>query len=57
MFMVQENPDWDKEPVDSTYFEYYPRHRSLGDLVRRIALDERDHMNHSLEELEKCQRA
>jgi len=53
MLMAQENPDWDKEAVDSTYFEYYPHQKSLGDLVRRIALDERDHMNHSLEEVAK----
>jgi ubiquinol oxidase len=56
MLMAQENPEWDNEPVDSTYFEYYPRQKTLNDLIRRIALDERDHMYHSLEALEKHQR-
>jgi ubiquinol oxidase len=53
MSMASEHPEWDKEPVDSTYFEYYPRQESLGGLVRYIALDERDHRNRSLEEIEK----
>ncbi len=53
MLMAKENPAWDQEPVDTAYFQYYPRQRTLGDLIRRIGLDERDHMNHSLEELGK----
>lgn len=52
MLMVQENPAWDNEEIDSVYFSYYPRQKTLGDLLRRIALDERDHMYHSLEEIE-----
>jgi hypothetical protein len=53
MTMAKENPQWDNEPVDSPYFEYYPGQKSLNDLLRRIALDERDHMNHSLQEAER----
>lgn len=53
MRMAQEHPEWDDEPLDSHYFKFYPRPKSLGDLLRRIALDERDHMNDSLEELER----
>ena len=53
MLMAKENPQWDAEVVDTKYFAYYPRQKTLGDLVRRIGLDERDHMNHSLEELGK----
>ena len=53
MMMAQENPEWDNEPVNSVYFTYYPAQKSLNDLVRRIALDERDHMNYSLEEVDR----
>ena len=53
MKMAKENPAWDDEPVDSAYFAYYPRQKSLADLLRRIALDERDHKNAALEELER----
>lgn len=53
MKMATEHPEWDKEPLDSHYFKFYPRQETLGDLVRRIALDERDHMYESLEEVER----
>ena len=53
MQMAKENPQWDDEPVDSVYFKRYPSQKSLNDLIRRIALDERDHMFHSLEEVER----
>lgn len=53
MQMAIENPQWNDEPVDSTYFKTYPFQKSLNDLIRRIALDERDHMVHSLEEVER----
>ena len=53
MKMAKANPQWDNEPVDSEYFKYYPKQKTLNDLIRRIALDERDHMNHSLEEVER----
>ena len=49
MRMAADHPEWDEEPVDSVYFDRYPRQNTLNDLLRRIALDERDHMNHSLE--------
>jgi len=53
MKFAQAHPEWDEEPVESKYFDvYYPRQRTLGDLLRRIALDERDHMYASLEEWE-----
>ena len=38
MLMAKENPQWDREPVESGYFQYYPKQRFLGDLIRRIAL-------------------
>ncbi len=53
MAMAQENTGWDEEEVHSFCFAYYPRQNSLNDLLRRIALDERDHMFHSLEEHER----
>jgi ubiquinol oxidase len=53
MKIVQEHPEWEDEPVDSEYFEFYPRQKSLADLFRRIGLDERDHMYHSLEGLDR----
>jgi hypothetical protein len=53
MLMAREHPEWDDQEIDSIHFDRYPRQRTLNDLVRRIALDERDHMNHSLEELER----
>jgi len=49
MRMAAENPEWDDERIDSTWFSVYPRQKTLGDLIRRIALDERDHLHHSLE--------
>ncbi len=53
MKMAVQNPAWDEEPIDSQYFGFYPRQKTLGDLIRRIALDERDHMNECLEELDR----
>jgi len=53
MRMVQEHPEWENEPADSDYFEYYPRQKSLADLFRRIGLDERDHMLESMAEYER----
>ena len=53
MLMAKENPQWDTEQIESVYFAYYPKQKSLGDLIRRIGLDERDHMNSSLEELDR----
>lgn len=53
MKMVAENPEWENEPVESEYFIYYPRQATMADLFRRIGLDERDHMNESIEEYER----
>lgn len=53
MKMVQEHSEWDEEPVDTEYFEYYPRQSTMADLFRQIGLDERVHMNESLEEYER----
>ncbi len=53
MYLVQEHPEWEEEPVDTPYFEYYPRQKTMADLFRRIGLDERDHMNASKEEYER----
>jgi ubiquinol oxidase len=53
MFYAQEHPEFENEPVDSVWFKYYPKQKSLADLIRRVGLDERDHMNHSLEEVER----
>jgi len=56
MLMAKENPEWDDEEIDSKYFDkYYPRQKTLGDLIRRIGLDERDHMNHSIAEMDKLE--
>ncbi len=57
MLMAKENPEWDDEKIDSKYFDTcYPRQKTLGDLIRRIGLDERDHMNHSIVEMEKLKK-
>ena len=53
MHLVEEHPEWDEEPVESDYFKYYPEQRTMGDLFRRIGLDERDHMNESMEEYQR----
>ncbi|MFO7937313.1 MAG: hypothetical protein R6V06_06890 [Kiritimatiellia bacterium] len=54
MTFAKEHPEFDEEPVESKWFGiFYPRQKTLGDLVRRVGLDERDHMNHSLEEVER----
>jgi hypothetical protein len=56
MLYAQEHPEFENTPVDSVWFKYYPRQKTLADLVRRVGLDERDHMNHSLEEIERLKR-
>ena len=54
MKFAKEHPEFDEEPVDTIWFdEFYPRQKTLGDLIRRVGLDERDHMNHSLAEVER----
>ena len=53
MRFAQEHPEFDDEPVESQWFSHYPRQKTLGDLIRRVGLDERDHMNHSLDEIKR----
>jgi hypothetical protein len=53
MRLVQDHPEWEDEPVETVHFERYPRQKTMADLFRRIGLDERDHMNESLEEYER----
>ena len=53
MLLAQVHPEWEDEPLDSAYFEHYPKQASLADLFRRIGLDERDHMHASMEEYER----
>lgn len=47
---VRDHPEWEDEPVETEYFQYYPRQATLADLFRRISLDERDHKLESMEE-------
>jgi len=56
MLYAQEHPEFENAPVESRWFKYYPKQKTLADLVRRVALDERDHMNHSLEEAERLRK-
>ncbi len=49
---VVDHPEWEEESIETEYFEYYPRVRTLADLFRRISLDERDHKFESWEEFE-----
>lgn len=53
MKIVRDHPEWEDEPVDTVYFDYYPRQKSMADLFRRIGLDERDHMHESMTEYER----
>lgn len=50
---VADHPQWEEEEIDTEYFEYYPRVKTLADLFRRISLDERDHKHESWEEYER----
>ena len=51
MQFVKDNPSLDQEPVNSPSAQETARFDSWGDVFRRIALDERDHMNDSLKHL------
>jgi len=53
MLYAREHPEFENEPVESAWFAHYPRQKTLADLVRRVGLDERDHMNHSLDEIKR----
>lgn len=50
---VVDHPQWEEEEIDTAYFEYYPKVKTLADLFRRISLDERDHKHESWEEYER----
>ena len=45
--LVEDHPEWEKQPVASTVVQGYGSFRSWADVFRRIGLDERDHMNNS----------
>jgi len=49
MLFVQEHPEFENQPFESTFREDYGFYVSLGDLLRRIGLDERMHKIESLE--------
>lgn len=50
---VVDHPEWEEEEIDTAYFEYYPKVKTMADLFRRISLDERDHKHESWEEYER----
>ena len=45
--LVQDHPEWEDQPVESTVVQGYGSFRSWANVFRRIGLDERDHMNNS----------
>ncbi|MFH0880326.1 MAG: hypothetical protein V2A34_11490 [Lentisphaerota bacterium] len=51
MQYVKDNPSLDQEKVTSSIAQETRTFESWGDVFRRIALDERDHMNDSLKHL------
>lgn len=50
MLMAKEHPEWEGVPLESDYFQYYPKPASLADLFRRIGMDERTHKEESMAE-------
>jgi ubiquinol oxidase len=44
---VEDHPEWDAQPVTSALVREYGDFATWGDVFRRIALDEREHRNHS----------
>ena len=46
---VEDHPEWDTQPVTSDLVHEYGGFATWGDVFRRIALDEREHMNHSFD--------
>ena len=53
MKLASSDPAWETKKPETAYFAYYPEQPTIADLLRRIALDERDHMNGSREEYER----
>lgn len=45
--MVREHPEWEGQKVANEFIKSYADVDTWADVVRRIGLDERDHMNHS----------
>ncbi len=45
--MVEDNPQWEKQVVNNAVAKEYADVPTWADIFRRIALDERDHRNHS----------
>lgn len=45
--LVQEHPEWEKEPVTNDKVKEYGDLSTWADIFRRIGLDERDHRNSS----------
>ena len=45
--MVRDHPEWEEQPVASEVVTKYGDFETWADVFRRIALDERDHMNNS----------
>ncbi len=45
--LVEDHPEWEGQPVESTVVQGYGSFRSWADVFRRIGLDERDHRNNS----------
>ena len=48
MLLVQENPQWEEIPFESTFENDYGSFESLADLMRQIGVDEREHKLESL---------
>lgn len=48
MRYVKEHPELDNQPVEGRVFANHKGLKTWGDVFRRLALDERDHMNNSL---------
>lgn len=44
---VQDHPEWEGQPVRSALVKEYADVRTWAEVVRRIGLDERNHMNSS----------
>lgn len=48
MTFVKEHPELDNQPVNTKIVSNFGNFKTWGDVIRRIGLDERDHMNESL---------
>ena len=45
---AQDNPQWEEQAVTNELVKQYADVKTRADIFRRIGLDERDHINHSL---------